>query len=76
MFQHQITLMRQMSQSLLDALRSTLIEIERKLDLSPDDPAVIGLRRTVVQRIAALELKQPEISPKSELEQSTTEPAA
>lgn len=68
--------MRQMSPSLLEALRSTLTEIERKLDLSSDDPAVIGLRRTIVQQIAAFELNRPEITSESELERDTTEPAA
>ena len=75
-FQHQIPLMRQMSPNLLDALRSTLTEIERKLDLSPDDPAVIGLRRTIMQRIAALELNRSEISSEPELERDEAEPAA
>jgi hypothetical protein len=47
-----------LSQSLADALRETMRSLEQSTDLSPDDPALLTLKRILVLKIAALENAQ------------------
>jgi hypothetical protein len=44
------------SPSLVEILRSTLAQVEQSADLSPDDPAMVKLRRLVLRLIAELEV--------------------
>lgn len=44
------------SPSLVEILRSTLARVEQSADLSPDDPAMVKLRRLVLRLIAELEV--------------------
>jgi hypothetical protein len=44
------------SPGLVDILRSTLARVEQSADLSPDDPAFVKLRNSVLRLIAELEV--------------------
>jgi hypothetical protein len=52
---------------LIEVLRATILQVEQTSGVSADDPALIALRRIVLQRIADIELaKAAELaSPKS-----------
>jgi hypothetical protein len=43
------------SRSLLEILRSTVVQVEKNSDLAPDDPAVVEFKRTIMRSIAELE---------------------
>ena len=44
------------SEHLIKALQNTLLEVEASAGVSPDDPALLALKRVVLQRIANLQL--------------------
>ena len=51
------------SAQLVEILRETLRRVEQIADISPDDPALIALKRVVLLRIAAIEIEGAEESP-------------
>jgi hypothetical protein len=56
------------SDKLKSVLRATVAQVEQESGVSPDDPALVALKRIVLQRIADLELAQavdPILSPKA-----------
>jgi hypothetical protein len=56
--------MREVSPTLLEALRKTLSAVEQALDLRADDPGLRELKNTLVRRIGELEVKRTDaISP-------------
>jgi hypothetical protein len=46
------------SSQLADVLRETIRRVEQGTDVSPDDPALLELKRIILLRIAALELEE------------------
>ncbi|MHB1702344.1 MAG: hypothetical protein ACYCSN_19870 [Acidobacteriaceae bacterium] len=55
------------SDQLNNVLRATLAQVEQESGVSPDDPALVALKRIVLQRIADLELAQA-VDPHQSLE--------
>lgn len=63
---------------LAEVLRETIRRVERGTDVSPDDPALIELKRIILLRIASLELEEtratsaraPEVPPGPSAESS------
>ncbi len=49
------------SDQLKNVLRATLAQVEQESGVSPDDPALVALKRIVLQRIADLELAQADL---------------
>jgi hypothetical protein len=45
------------SNQLADVLRELIRRVEQSTDVSPDDPALLELKRIILVRIAALELE-------------------
>lgn len=45
-----------------EVLRETIKRLEQSMDVSPDDPALIELKRIILLRIAALELEDTRTS--------------
>lgn len=46
------------SNQLAEVLRETIRRVEQGTDVSPDDPALLELKRIILLRIAALELEE------------------
>jgi hypothetical protein len=44
------------SQDLIEALRTTIIQVEQTAGLSADDPGLLALKRILVQKIANIEI--------------------
>ena len=63
---------------LIEVLRSTILQVEQTAGVSPDDPALLALKRIVLQRIADLELikarettsQEPSTTPVAEVAES------
>jgi hypothetical protein len=49
------------SEHLVRALQNTLLEVEATAGVSPDDPALLDLKRIVLQRIPDLQLAKAQI---------------
>jgi hypothetical protein len=64
------------SDSLIGILRSTLARVQQKCHLSPDDPAAIELKRSILRTIANLELIKLQKSGGLPLESSQSNRAA
>lgn len=47
---------------LAEVLRETIKRLEQSMDVSPNDPALIELKRIILLRIAALELEDTRAS--------------
>jgi hypothetical protein len=60
------------SEQLIQALQSALVEVEASSGVSPDDPALVALKSIVLQRIANLELAKAELA--SSPESSAADP--
>jgi hypothetical protein len=52
------------SSQLAEVLRETIRRVEQGTDVSPDDPALLELKRIILLRIAALELEETRASSK------------
>jgi len=63
------------SAQLVEILRETLRRVEQIADISPDDPALIALKRVVLLRIAAIEIEGAEESPAAATEIFPDSPA-
>jgi hypothetical protein len=44
------------SHSLVEVLRSTIVQVEQNADLRPDDPAIVELKSSIVRTVAELEI--------------------
>jgi hypothetical protein len=44
------------SPRLVDVVRSTIIQVEQTADLSPDDPAIVELKSSIVRSVTELEI--------------------
>jgi len=56
------------SEQLKNALRATVAQVEQESGVSPDDPALVALKKIVLQRIADLEFAEamdPILSPQT-----------
>ena len=49
------------SEHLIQALQTTLIEVEASAGVSPDDPALLALKSIVLQRIANVQLAKAQL---------------
>lgn len=47
--------------TLNELLRTTLTEVERSTDLDEDDPAILGLKNSLVRSVAELAVKREEV---------------
>ena len=48
--------MAEISPTLVEVLRSTIVQVEQSADLRPDDPAIAELKSSIVRSVTELEI--------------------
>jgi hypothetical protein len=48
--------MTEISPTLVEVLRSTIVRVEQSADLHPDDPAIVELKSSIVRSVTELEI--------------------